>query len=405
MKRQLPKWSDLQPLLQFKTPDLNRRRARVNSAADVWDLRRIAKRRTPTGPFDYTDGAAELELGLSNARQAYRNVEFIPGVLRDVSDVDMSTTIAGAPSALPFGIAPTGFTRMMQAEGEIAGVQAAHAAGIPFSLSTMGTTSPERVAAAAPGSRRWFQLYLWNDRDASLELIRRAAASGFDTLMVTVDCAVAGARLRDVRNGLTVPPQLTVKTVLDASYRPEWWINFLTTEPLTFASFNHFDGTVAELMNKMFDPTLSFDDLEWLREIWKGKLFVKGVQTVDDAQKAVDHGADGVVLSNHGGRQLDRAPIPLHVLPAVREKLGKSAEIILDTGIMNGGDVVAAIAAGADFTLVGRAYLYGLMAGGRLGVDRMIDILSAETKRTMALLGVSSVGELTPDHVKLHARA
>lgn len=405
MRRQLPKWSDLQPLLQFKTPDLNRRRARVNAAADVWDLRRIAKRRTPTGPFDYTDGAAELELGLENARQSYRNVEFIPGVLRDVSSVDMSTTIAGGPSALPFGIAPTGFTRMMQTEGEIAGVQSAHAAGIPFSLSTMGTTSVERVAAAAPGSRRWFQLYLWNDREASLELVRRAAASGFDTLMVTVDCAVAGARLRDARNGLTVPPQLTVKTLLDASYRPEWWINFLTTEPLNFASFSHFDGTVADLMNKMFDPTLTFDDLEWLREIWKGKLFVKGVQTVDDAQKAVDHGADGVVLSNHGGRQLDRAPIPLHVLPEVRKKLGTSAEIILDTGIMNGGDVVAALAAGADFTLVGRAYLYGLMAGGRLGVDRMIEILSAEVKRTMALLGVSTVSELTPDHIKLHARA
>ncbi|WGW14123.1 alpha-hydroxy acid oxidase [Saxibacter everestensis] len=390
--------------MQFKAPDLNFRRARLAGAANVWDLRKIAKRRTPKAPFDYTDGAAEQEVSLRRAREAFHDLEFRPGVLRDVSHVDLSTSIAGGRSALPFAIAPTGFTRMMHAEGEVAGVQAAHAAGIPFTLSTMGTTSVEGVATAGPDGRRWFQLYLWKDRDKSMALVERAKQAGYDTLMVTVDTAVAGSRQRDVRNGMTIPPALTLKTVLDASYRPEWWINFLTTEPLSFASLSKFSGTVADLINEMFDPTLTFEDLDWLREVWDGKLFVKGIQTVEDAVKVVDHGADGVVISNHGGRQLDRAPIPLHIVPDVRAALGDRAEIILDTGVMSGGDIVAALAVGADFVLVGRAYLYGLMAGGREGVDRMIELMSAEIKRTMQLLGVTSIAELRPEHVRMYRR-
>jgi L-lactate dehydrogenase (cytochrome) len=290
---------------------------------------------------------------------------------------------------------------MMQSEGEYAGSQAAAAAGIPYTLSTMGTASIEDVAQAAPGGRNWFQLYLWTDRDRSLELIDRAAAAGNDTLMVTVDTAVAGARLRDVRNGMTIPPALTLKTVLDASYRPAWWFDFLTREPLSFASLSRYSGTVADLINSMFDPTLTFDDLDWLRGVWKGNLVVKGIQTLDDAKKAVDHGADGIVLSNHGGRQLDRAPVPLHLLPRVAAELKGRTDIILDTGIMSGGDIVAALALGADFTLIGRAYLYGLMAGGRAGVDRTIEILGTQTARTLQLLGVNRIGDLTPDHVRL----
>jgi L-lactate dehydrogenase (cytochrome) len=225
--------------------------------------------------------------------------------------------------------------------------------------------------------------------------------------MVTVDTAVAGARLRDVRNGMTIPPALTVKTVLDASYRPAWWFNFLTHEPLTFASLSRYTGTVADLINSMFDPTLTYEDLDWLRETWKGKLVVKGIQTVEDARKVVDHGADGIILSNHGGRQLDRAPIPFHLLPDVTSALkadNSQAEIILDTGIMSGADIVAALALGADFALIGRAYLYGLMAGGREGVDRTIQILEKDMTRTMALLGVSKVSDLNPDHVRLLQR-
>jgi L-lactate dehydrogenase (cytochrome) len=400
LRRRVPRVADLAPLMQFKKPEISAA-ARLRRANTVWDLRDMAKRRTPTAPFDYTDGAAEAEISLRRAREAFLDLEFRPGILRNVQTVSTVTPILGKDSALPFGIAPTGFTRMMQSEGEYAGSQAAAAAGIPYTLSTMGTASIEDVAEAAPTGRNWFQLYLWTDRDRSMELIARAAAAGNDTLMVTVDTAVAGARLRDVRNGMTIPPALTLKTVLDASYRPAWWFNFLTHEPLSFASLSRYSGTVADLINSMFDPTLTFEDLDWLRSVWKGNLVVKGIQTLDDAKKAVDHGADGIILSNHGGRQLDRAPIPLHLLPRVAAELKGKTDIILDTGIMSGGDVVAALALGADFTLIGRAYLYGLMAGGRKGVDRTIEILGRETARTMQLLGVNRIEDLTPDHVRL----
>ncbi|GAB3536072.1 quinone-dependent L-lactate dehydrogenase [Arthrobacter tecti] len=399
LKRRIPKVADLAPLMQFKKPDFTQN-ARLNRANTIGDLRAIAKRRTPTAPFDYTDGAAEAEITLRRAREAFLDIEFRPGILRNVEKVDTSVTVLGKESALPFGIAPTGFTRMMQSEGEYAGAQAAEAAGIPYTLSTMGTASIEDVAEAAPNGRNWFQLYLWTDRERSMELINRAAAAGNDTLMVTVDTAVAGSRLRDVRNGMTIPPALSLKTVIDASYRPAWWFNFLTHEPLAFASLNRYSGTVADLINSMFDPTLTFEDLDWLRKAWKGNLVVKGIQTLEDAKKVVDHGADGIVLSNHGGRQLDRAPIPLRLLPEVAAELKGKTSIMLDTGIMSGGDIVAALALGADFTLIGRAYLYGLMAGGRAGVDRTIAILGKEIARTMQLLGVTEVEDLTPEHVR-----
>ncbi|AIY01586.1 putative oxidoreductase [Arthrobacter sp. PAMC 25486] len=403
LKRRIPKYSEIAPLMQFKKPEFSRA-SKLRRASTIWDLRDMAKRRTPKAPFDYTDGAAEAEITLRRARQAFLDIEFRPGVLRDVSSIDLGTEILGRHSTMPVGIAPTGFTRMMQSEGEYAGSQAAEAAGIPYTLSTMGTASIEDVAAAAPDGRNWFQLYLWKDRDRSLELIERAAQAGYDTLMVTVDTAVGGARLRDVRNGMTIPPSLTLKTVLDASYRPAWWFNFLTHEPLAFASLSRHSGTAESLINSMFDPTLTYADLDWLRNTWKGKLVVKGIQTVDDARKSVAHGADGVVLSNHGGRQLDRAPIPFHLLPEVAAALktsGNNPAIILDTGIMAGADIIAALALGADFTLIGRAYLYGLMAGGRAGVDRALAILETDMRRTMALLGVSSIAELTPEHVRI----
>ncbi|MDQ6852026.1 MAG: alpha-hydroxy-acid oxidizing protein [Actinomycetota bacterium] len=398
-QRQLPKARDLKPLLRFRKPELSARKRRLDAALTIEDLRRIAKRRTPKAAFDYTDGAAEGEVSLARARQAFADVEFHPRILRDVSAVNTAVQILGGGSALPFGIAPTGFTRMMQAEGERAGAGAAGAAGIPFSLSTMGTTSIEDVALANPDGRNWFQLYMWKDRDRSMALVDRAAKAGFDTLMVTVDVPVAGARLRDTRNGMTIPPTLTPGTVLNAIPRPAWWINFLTTEPLAFASLDKWSGTVADLLDTMFDPTVTFSDLAWIKEQWPAKLVVKGIQSVEDARRVTEIGADGIVLSNHGGRQLDRAPIPFHLLPDVVREVGKDTEIILDTGIMNGADIVAAVALGARFTLIGRAYLYGLMAGGRPGVDRAIAILTSQLERTLRLLGVNDLAELTPDHV------
>ncbi|HKN53489.1 MAG TPA: alpha-hydroxy acid oxidase, partial [Amycolatopsis sp.] len=371
------------------------------SAFTIADLRMIARKRTPRAAFDYTDGAAELEDSLRRARQAYRRVEFHPNVLRGVSDVDTSREILGKRSALPFAFAPTGFTRMMNHEGESAVARVAQRNGIPMALSTMATTSIEDLAAAAPEARKWFQLYVWRDHGAGEDLMNRASEHGFDTLLLTVDTPVGGARLRDMHNGLTIPPALTLKTFVDGALHPAWWFNLLTTEPLKFASLTHFGGTVAELLNQLFDPTLDYDDLDWVRRTWPGKLVVKGVQNVEDARDVVKHGADAVLLSNHGGRQLDRAPTPLELLPAVLDELQGGAEVWVDTGILSGGDIVAAIARGADAVLVGRAFLYGLMAGGERGVQRCVDILRTEMVRTMQLLGVRTLADLRPSHATL----
>jgi L-lactate dehydrogenase (cytochrome) len=395
----VPKVRDLAPLLQFKRPRLNATRRRLDAAYTIEDLRAIAKRRTPKAAFDYTDGAAEYELSIQRARQAFRDIEFHPTILRDVSQVTAGWNVLGQPVVLPFAIAPTGFTRLMHTEGEIAGAQAAARAGIPFSLSTLGTCAIEDLVTAAPQGRKWFQLYMWRDRERSMELVKRAAAAGFDTLLATVDVPVSGARLRDNRNGMTIPPTLTLRTALDVLPHPKWWFDLLTTEPLAFASLDRWPGTVAEYLSTMFDPSLTFDDLEWIKAQWPGKFVVKGIQTLEDARAVVDRGVDGIVLSNHGGRQLDRAPVPFHLLPTVARELGKHTEILVDTGIMSGADIVAAIALGARCTLVGRAYLYGLMAGGEAGVGRAIDILASGILRTMALLGVTCLEELTPQHV------
>jgi L-lactate dehydrogenase (cytochrome) len=399
MKRRLPRAGELAPLIRFKKPQLNRTQRRLASALTIDDLRRIAKRRIPKAAFDYTDGAAEEELSLARARQAFRDIEFHPTILRNVAEVDTGWDVLGGRVALPFGIAPTGFTRLMHTEGEIAGARAAARAGIPFALSTLGTASIEDVAAANPLGRNWFQLYMWKDRARSMALVERSAAAGFDTLLVTVDVPVAGARLRDTRNGMSIPPALTLRTVLDAVPHPRWWFDLLTTEPLSFASLDRWPGTVAEYLDSTFDPSVTFEDLAWIKKQWPNKLVVKGIQTLEDAKSVVDLGVDGIVLSNHGGRQLDRAPVPFHLLPRVAREVGGHAEILLDTGIMSGADVVAAVALGARFTLVGRAYLYGLMAGGEAGVDRAIEILSGQISRTMRLLGVTCLDELTPRHV------
>jgi L-lactate dehydrogenase (cytochrome) len=398
-RRQVPSPVQIFELLKFKKPNFDATDRRLQSALTIADLRLIAKRRTPKAAFDYTDGAAEQELSLARARQAFEDVEFSPSILRPAASVDTSSTILGGPSSYPFAIAPTGFTRLMQTQGELAGAGAAGAAGIPFTLSTLGTTSIEDVKAANPDGRNWFQLYVMRDRSISYGLVERAAAAGFDTLQFTVDTPVAGARLRDKRNGFSIPPQLTLGTIANAIPRPWWWWDFLTTPKLEFASLSSTGGTVGELLDAAMDPTISYADLKIIREMWPGKLVVKGVQNVEDARTLAKLGVDGIVLSNHGGRQLDRAPIPFHLLPEVAREVGRDVEIGVDTGIMTGADIVASVALGARFTMIGRAYLYGLMAGGRRGVDRTIQILSSEIVRTMKLLGVSSLAELAPQHV------
>jgi L-lactate dehydrogenase (cytochrome) len=290
---------------------------------------------------------------------------------------------------------------MMHIGGELAGSKAAERAGIPFVVSTLGTTSIGEVAKNAPTGRNWFQLYMWKDRSRSLDLIQRAEDAGVDVLFLTVDVPVAGARLRDVRNGLTIPPTLTTKTVMNILSKPRWWGDFLTTPPLEFASLSSWNGTVAELLDSMFDPSITFADLDWIRSEWSGKIVIKGIQRVDDARLAVEHGADALLLSSHGGRQIDRAVPPMSILEDVVQAVGGRAEVHVDTGIMRGSDIVAALAKGANFAWVGRAYLYGLMAGGEDGVSRAIEILRSQVVRTMKLLGVTSISELETSHVSL----
>ena len=402
MSRRLPRWSDVRPLVGDLRPRRDRTQVLLERCASVADVRAMAKRRVPRAVFDYTDGAAgQDEASLRRARQAFARVEFQPRVLRDVRTVDTSTTILGERAALPLVFAPTGFTRMMHAAGEPAVARVAQRLGIPYGLSTLGTTSIEDLAAAVPGARRWFQLYLMTDRGYGVELVDRARAAGYDTIVLTVDTPVPGRRHRDVRNGLTIPPQLTARTVADMIVHPRWWMNLLTSEPLSFATLTSTEGTVADLIARVFDPSITIDDLDWLRSVWTGRLVVKGVQTVDDAVMVADHGADGVILSTHGGRQLERAPVPFEILPRVREALDDRVEVLIDGGVMSGADVVAALCQGATAVAVGRAYLYGLMAAGEAGVQRVGDLLAEEIVTTMQLLGRTRVADLGTDCLRL----
>ncbi len=395
-RRRLPRWAELRDLVPRSGGSA------VARAASIEELRDIGRRRVPRAVFDYVAGGSEEEISVRRNRAAFRRVELIPHVLHDVSTIDLSTTVLGRTSPLPLVLAPTGYTRMMHHEGEPAVARAAGRAGLAYALSTMGTTSIEDLMAGAPDGRKWFQLYLWRDRAASEDLIARAAAAGCDCLILTVDTALGSRRLRDIRNGLTIPPSLTYRTLLDGARHPRWWVNLLTTPPLRFASMDSFPGTAADLADVMFDPALNLDDLDWLRARWPGKLVVKGVQTVDDAKRAADHGCDGIVVSNHGGRQLDRSPTPLEQLSAISDALDGQVEVYVDGGVMSGGDVIAAVGLGARAVLVGRAYLYGLMAGGEAGVDRAIEVLRAGMDTTMRLMGVTTLDQLKG---RVHLRA
>jgi L-lactate dehydrogenase (cytochrome) len=402
--RRLPRPAELRPLLRLSRPAGSRRARRLARAVTIEDLRALAGRRAPRAAFDYTDGGAESEVSLARSRAAFERMVVHPRVLRDVSHVDPSTTVLGRSVPFPLVLAPTGFTRLMHTAGEVAVARAAERAGVPYALSTVGTTSPEDLAKAVPGVRRWFQLYVWKDRARSQELLARVRAGGFEVLVLTVDVPVAGARLRDVRNGMTLPPQLTARTVIDAARRPAWWFDFLTTEPPSFATLGGPGGSPAELINATFDPSVTLDDIAWLRDEWDGPVVVKGIQTMADARAVAGLGVDGIVVSNHGGRQLDRAVTPIEVLPAVVDAVGSQVEVLVDGGVRSGADIAAAVALGARAVLVGRPYLYGLMAAGEDGVARSIEILRTGYTRTLQLLGVTETAGLDRSCVELPER-
>ncbi len=374
----------------------------MRRALSIRDLRRAATRTTPRAVFDYVDGAAEEEITAARNLAAYRRVTFHPDALSSVADPDTGVELLGRRIPLPLVFAPTGYTRMMHHHGEAAVARVAEHVGIPYALSTVGSTSIHDVRRAAPRADLWFQVFFTADEKLNEALVGRAEDAGFSTLLLTVDTAVSGMRLRDVVNGLTIPPTLTAKTVLDMARFPGWLVNKLSTPGITFATLGSAvegNPTPGEVASLMFDPGLDFTSLEWLRERWKGSLLVKGVTTPDSARKIMECGADGVVVSNHGGRQLDRSAATLDVLPAIRAAVGDRATVLIDGGILHGQDIVAGRALGADAAMIGRAYLYGLMAGGQDGVLRAYQILAEEYQRSMQLLGVRRSTDLSERHV------
>ncbi|WP_235003257.1 alpha-hydroxy acid oxidase [Blastococcus haudaquaticus] len=397
----MPRWSELRELVQFRRPRFGRTARRLDGALTVRDLRAAAQRTTPRAVFDYVDGAAEEEITAARNVAAYRRVVFRPDALRSVADPDTGVELLGRRLPLPLVFGPTGYTRMMHHHGEAAVARVAQHVGVPYALSTVGSTSIEDVRAAAPGAELWFQVYYTSDRAMNEMLLSRAEAQGYSTLVLTVDTSVSGMRLRDVVNGLTIPPTLTAKTFLNMSRFPGWWLHKLTTPTIGFASLDEVEGnpSPAEVASMLFDPGLDFTSLDWLRARWAGPILVKGVTNPASAREIMDHGADGVVVSNHGGRQLDRTPATLDVLPAIRAAVGPRATVLIDGGILHGQDIVAARALGADAAMIGRAYLYGLMAGGQEGVLRAYRILAEEYQRSMQLLGVRRTEDLSDRHV------
>jgi L-lactate dehydrogenase (cytochrome) len=398
--RQIPRVSEIRGLLHFRAPVLAPVRRRLARALTIEDLRGIARHTTPRAVFDYVDGAADAEVTAGKNRAAFRDTVFVPEALRSVANPDLSTTLLGKPISMPLVFAPTGYTRMIHHDGETAVARVAQRNGVPYTLSTVGTSTVEDIRAAAPGGNNWFQLYLTNDEALNNELVERAIDAGFTTIVLTIDTAVGGNRLKDVHNGLTIPPALTLKTFIDMSRFPYWWINKLTTPAIDFASIRGFPGSSADVAALLFDPGLDYEDLSWLRGKWPHRLLVKGILNAADATRVRELGADGVVVSNHGGRQLDRTPATLDVLPTVREAVGPEATVILDSGVRNGQDIAAALALGADAVMVGRAYLYGLMAGGERGVERALEILRSEYQRTLQLLGLNATKLIDGRHVR-----
>lgn len=404
MKRQFPRWKNIKPLLGWSLPKFPLQDRKLKKAVNLAELRVLASKRVPKAVFDYVDGGANDEISYKRSAEVFSNVQFNARVLRDVSKVDLTTRIVGQDSALPIIFAPTGYTRMMHYEGEPMVAKVCEENNLIYSLSTMGTTSSQEIADQVPGVRRWFQLYLWRDRNQSLQFIYGAKDAGFEGLILTVDTAVGGIKWRDIRNGLTVPPKIGLKTFFDMALKPRWWANLLTTAPLEFATFRNFNKPLSEIAATVFDPAVTFADVKWLRSVWKGKLIIKGIQSVEDAKQLAKIGVDAIIVSNHGGRQLDKSVVPLEILPEIRKavgKKGKGTQIYIDGAVMSGADVLAAIALGADAVLIGRAYLYGAMAAGREGVQKVVDTLRFEMETAMKLMGARNIAELTPEFVTL----
>lgn len=400
--RQIPRWRDLQPFLKTRPFRLNPTSRRLARCLSVDDFERLAQRRVPGAVWDYVYGGSDGEVAMVRNRAAFDRAELRPTALDGVAEPDVSTTILGRPAAAPIVMAPTGYTRLSHHTGERAVAIAAAAAGMPYTLSTYGTTSITDVATAAPGGRNWFQVYLMKDREVTLAHVAEARAQGYEALVLAVDTAVSGFKRDDKRNGFAIPPQLSIRTMASMARHPGWVANILSTEPLRFATFPE-DSIYARwgMSNQLREQAVRPSDITWLKKHWQGPVVVKGVLSVEDAVVAVAAGADALVLSNHGGRQLDRAPVPLELLPYVVDAVGDQVEVYVDSGIRSGGDVAAALGLGAHGVMLGRPYLYGLMVGGQRGVTATLDLLVEELRRAMCLLGTPTISSIGREHVRL----
>jgi L-lactate dehydrogenase (cytochrome) len=397
--------SEIRQLIRMKPVELDATRRRLGACHDINDLRAMGRRLVPRPVFDYVDGGADEELSMAANVRAFRRWRFQPRALPEITTVDTSARLLDQDLPLPLALAPTGYTRMMHPGGEIAAARAAQRHGLPYGLSTMATTTIEDLAAdvsSRPASPDrppgrpdlWFQLYIQRDSGMNKELVDRAAAAGYRVLMVTVDTIVTGHRTRDRRNGLVIPPELTVQTLASIASKPGYWVRMLRSDPIEFANFAGHRGFTIHRTGELFNPAASWDDIAMLRDRWAGKLMLKGPISPSDARRAVSLGVDGLQLSNHGGRQLDRAIAPVDLVAPVREAVGPEVSLVVDSGVRHGSDIAVALALGADACSIGRAYLYGLMAGGEPGIDKAIDILTDQFKRTLHLLGMHSVAEL-----------
>ena len=402
-KRQFPDLPHFASLIEWKLPTLFRTRAKIARAVTIDDLAKIAKRKVPKVVFDYVEGSALDEVSYSRSRQVFNQVEFTAHTLRDVSKIDPTIEIFGKKVDLPILFSPTGYTRFMHHVGEPAVAAVAQENNMIYSLSTMGTTSPSELAQQVPDVRRWFQLYVMQNREDSMSVIKQAKDSGFEALILTVDTPVSGIRVRDIKNGLTIPPRIRLSTVFAIAMKPVWWLNLFTTKKLEFAAFRGWNKSLVELAAAIFDPSTKFEDVKWLQSVWSGPIIVKGVQNLEDAKELAKMGIAGIILSNHGGRQLEKGPVPLELLPLVVKEVGANVDIYIDGGVMSGQDAYAAVAMGAKAVFVGRAYLYGIMAGGERGVQKAVEILKRDFINTMALTGARNIAEVQKIGAKLRA--
>ena len=403
-RRRFPSLPYFWSLIDWSLPSWGHYSSQLAKAQNVFDIAAIAKKRTPKVVFDYVEGSAVDEVAYDRTRDALSRIEINSHVLRDVSNIDTSTTILGKKVDLPICFAPTGYTRLMYHVGEPAVANVAATKNTVYALSTMGTVSPAELAAAVPSSRRWFQLYIMKKREDTLAVIKQARDSGFETLVLTVDTPVAGLRYRDNRNGLTVPPKIRLSTVFAIARKPRWWINLFTTGKLEFAAFRGWDKPLSDLAALIFDPSTKFEDIKWLRSVWSGPIVIKGIQGVADAQAVAKLGVQGIILSNHGGRQFDRGPVPVEILPDVVAAVGKKVEVYIDGGIMTGLDALGAIALGAKAVFIGRAYLYGAMANGEAGVEQVYELMRREFINGMALSGSRTIAEVQKHGARIRSK-